>query len=101
MRIVEPTYFSNWADQFFPNIANKLLPLATRIPGLTPNLVTLLSFLLYILGSLSLFVYFPNHLYWAAFLLPFSYVLDCLDGQLARTKGLSSALGDYLDKTLD
>lgn len=34
-------------------------------------------------------------------LLPSAYVLDCLDGQLARYTERTSPLGDYLDKTLD
>ena len=33
----------------------------------------------------------------AAVLLPAAYVLDCLDGQLARYTGKMSAIGDYLD----
>ena len=37
----------------------------------------------------------------AALLLVFSYVVDCLDGQLARYTGQTSVIGDYLDKTLD
>ena len=37
----------------------------------------------------------------AGVLLPVSYILDCLDGQLARYTGKTSAIGDYLDKTLD
>ena len=99
--IVEPSYFSNWADLLFPKVANWLIPVALKIPGLTPNVVTLSSFLLYALGSIFLFADFPYHLLFSAILLPISYILDCLDGQLARVKGLSSPLGDYLDKTLD
>jgi len=99
--IIEPSFFSNWADLFFPKIANKLLPLALLIPGLTPNHVTIISFVLYTLASLFTFISFPFNLYLTAIFLPAAYILDCLDGQLARTKKLSSPLGDYLDKTLD
>lgn len=100
-RIIEPPYFSNWADQIFPKIANKLLPFCLIIPGLTPNHLTLLSFALYTLGSILLFIPGSYNLYISAMILPIAYVLDCLDGQLARTKKISSSLGDYLDKTLD
>jgi phosphatidylglycerophosphate synthase len=44
---------------------------------------------------------YPNHLLYAAIAFPISYVLDCLDGQVARSTGLSSAFGSFLDKTID
>jgi phosphatidylglycerophosphate synthase len=99
--VIEPPYFSNWADQVYPKLANKLLPVATKVPGLTPNIVTISSFVLYVLGCLALFINFPYHLIFTAIALPVAYVLDCLDGQLARTTKHSSVIGDYLDKTLD
>ncbi len=100
--IVEPPYFSNWADQIMPKIANRvLLPVASQIPGLTPNHVTVFSFLLYCLGCVFLFLSVPYHFIYTAILMIVAYIFDCLDGQLARTKKLSSVLGDYLDKTLD
>lgn len=99
--IVEPNYFSNWVDQFMPPIANKLLPLVLPYKFITPNLLTLLSSLLHLIGSFSLFLIYPNHLIYSALLLPISYILDCMDGQVARVKGLQSELGNYLDKTLD
>ncbi len=101
VNIIEPPFFSNWADQWLPKIANKFIPLALLVPGLTPNHVTVASFILYVLASLFTFITFPNHLFLTAILLPIAYILDCLDGQLARTKKLSAPLGDYLDKTLD
>lgn len=100
-QIVEPTYFSNWADLFFPKIANHILPLFTIIPGITPNRITVFSFLVYAFACFLLFISFPYHLVLAAILLPLAYILDCVDGQLARTQRTSSAVGDYLDKVLD
>lgn len=101
VKIIEPPFFSNWADLFFPKIANKFIPVALQIHWLTPNHVTLLSFILYTFASLLLFIPLPYNLYLSVFLFPFAYILDCLDGQLARVKHLTSPLGDYLDKTLD
>lgn len=101
LKVIEPPYFSNWGDIFFPKLANKLLPYAASIKFLTPNMVTVISFLLYTLGSIFLFVNTPYHLFITAILLPFSYILDCLDGQLARVTKRSSNIGDYLDKVLD
>lgn len=99
--VIEPTYFSNWADLFFPKIANMILPFVSRINWITPNFVTLFSFFLYVLGCLFIFIDVPNHLIYTAILLPVAYVGDCLDGQLARTKKLSSDIGNYLDKVVD
>lgn len=99
--LVEPNYFSNWGDLWYPRWANIFfLPVAAKIRWLTPNHITILSFILYTSAIVGLNIW--PHL-WALFglILPLSYVLDCLDGQLARTTGKSSVIGDYLDKTLD
>lgn len=101
VNVMEPPYFSNWADLFMPKIANRLLPIISQVDWITPNIVTLTSFILLALGSILLFLNLPFHHLIAAVLLPISYILDCLDGQLARTKEASSPLGDFLDKTLD
>lgn len=100
-KIVEPPYFSNWADLFFPPVANFILPFVSKFKFITPNLVTLFSFFLYVLGCLFIFIDVPNHLIYTAILLPIAYIGDCLDGQLARTQELSSDIGNYLDKVVD
>lgn len=99
--IIEPHYFSNWVDQFMPKIANSLIPLVAPFDFITPNLLTLVSYGFHVIACVLLFTDLPYHLYIAAFLFPASYILDCMDGQLARTKKLSSLIGNYLDKTLD
>jgi len=99
--IIEPPFFSNWADLFMPKIANALLPHAIKVCWLTPNVITLASFAVYILGCVMIFINIPGHLFLAAVLLPVAYVGDCLDGQVARARLLSSPIGNYLDKTLD
>jgi len=99
--VIEPPYFSNWADLFFPPIANRILPIVSGFKWITPNIVTLFSFFLYVLGCLFIFIDIPNHLIYTAILLPIAYIGDCLDGQLARTKNLSSDIGNYLDKVVD
>lgn len=99
--VIEPPYFSNWADLFFPRVANRILPMVSGINWITPNLVTLFSFFLYVLGCLFIIIDVPNHLIYTAVLLPVAYIGDCLDGQLARTKKLSSEIGNYLDKVVD
>lgn len=98
--VVEPDYFSNWGDLWYPKLANKLLISASRINPLTPNHVTVASFVLYSVGA-GLIIIGGIWSVLAAILLPLSYILDCLDGQLARYTGETSPIGDYLDKTLD
>jgi phosphatidylglycerophosphate synthase len=99
--VIEPPFFSNWGDLFLPKIANSILPFVLKINWMTPNFITLFSFFLYVLGCLMIFIDIPYHLYYVAILLPVAYVGDCLDGQVARTKNLSSHIGNYLDKVID
>lgn len=99
--ILEPPFFSNWVDLFMPKLANQLLILVAKIKVITPNSVTLVSFLLYTVAAFSLFLDYPYHLLVTAILLPLSYIGDCLDGQLSRYTNRMSELGNYLDKTLD
>jgi phosphatidylglycerophosphate synthase len=99
--VIEPPYFSNWADLFMPKIANAILPVVLRIGWLTPNVITAVSFALYVVGCLMIFIKVPGHLYYTAILLPVAYVGDCLDGQVARARSLSSPLGNYFDKVVD
>lgn len=101
-RVVKTFYYGNWADIWAFPLAERLLPFALRIPGITPNKVTLVGFAAYTIGSILLFMTnVPNHLLWAAFLIPFGFVMDDLDGQVARETNLYSELGNYLDKVLD
>lgn len=98
--VIEPNFFSNWGDLWYPRLANRLLTPASKMSTLTPNRVTIASFVLYIVAA-GLIIVGGAWSVLGAVLLPVSYVLDCLDGQLARFTGQISAIGDYLDKTLD
>jgi phosphatidylglycerophosphate synthase len=98
--VIEPDYFSNWGDLWYPKLANKLLIPASEISILTPNHITIASFVLYSTGA-GLIIAGGRWSVLATALLPLSYILDCLDGQLARYTGRTSPIGDYLDKTLD
>jgi len=83
-----------------PLAAVVLVPLeATRI---TPNQVTLATLLVFA-GAMAVLVI---DMRWAALLLgvallEFAYVLDCVDGQLARLRGTSSPIGAHLDFLMD
>lgn len=99
--IVKPVYFANWSDLFGFPIAYGLLRFVHTVSWITPNLVTIVAFLLYAVGSLLLFIPVTNHLLIAAVLLPAAFILDDLDGQLARLRKEYSDIGNYLDKVLD
>ncbi len=73
-----------------------------RRTRITPNQVTLFSLLVAVTGFATL-VLCPGRigLIAAAIVLHFAFVLDCVDGQLARIKGLSSSVGAYLDFLVD
>jgi phosphatidylglycerophosphate synthase len=71
----------------------------TRI---TPNQVTLLATVVTAI-SCALFVVLPG--WWgalvAALVFEFSFVLDCVDGQLARLRKTTSVIGHHLDFLMD
>jgi phosphatidylglycerophosphate synthase len=83
-----------------PLAAVLLVPLArTRV---TPNQVTLATLLVFVAGAAMLAVCpARGALIGAVAILELSYVLDCVDGQLARMKGTSSPVGAHLDFLMD
>jgi phosphatidylglycerophosphate synthase len=83
-----------------PLAAVLLVPLArTRV---TPNQVTFLTLIVFVAGA-SMLALCPGWgaLVAAAGILELSYVLDCVDGQLARMKSMSSPVGAHLDFLMD
>ncbi|HTM21795.1 MAG TPA: CDP-alcohol phosphatidyltransferase family protein [Kofleriaceae bacterium] len=69
---------------------------------ITPNQVTILSVLV-CAGAGAMFVTLPGQLWAAAAALVFelSFVLDCVDGQLARLRKMASPLGHLFDFLMD
>lgn len=69
---------------------------------LTPNQVTLLSFLVG-MGSAAMLALTRGHLWLilAALVFQFAYVLDCVDGMLARARQIASPQGHLLDFLMD
>lgn len=67
----------------------------------TPNAVTASSIACGLVAGASLLLVFPWHLQIAGAALFLSAILDCADGQLARMRGTSSALGRMLDGCAD
>lgn len=72
--------------------------LIAKFTKLTPNIITLLGFFLFLF---SLYLYSINAKLWAVLAFQFSFVFDIVDGNVARLKSESSELGAYLDAMLD
>jgi phosphatidylglycerophosphate synthase len=73
-----------------------------RNTRITPNQVTFMATLL-ALGSGALFILLPG---WcgaivAALVFELSFILDCVDGQLARIRKMASPIGHHLDFLMD
>ncbi len=68
----------------------------------TPNQITLASLVVFAVAA-ALLVLMPGQrgLLIAVAVLELSYVLDCVDGQLARLRGTSSPVGAHLDFLMD
>lgn len=74
-------------------------PLLLKIyRGITPNQVSLLSFIVSLISSLSFFL---GHAITGALLIQLSSILDGCDGEIARLKLLQSSSGDFVDAVLD
>tara|TARA_B110001469_G_C9419602_1_gene214095 strand:- start:36 stop:623 length:588 start_codon:yes stop_codon:yes gene_type:complete len=66
--------------------------------NVTPNMITLLGFIISIIGAISLYNY---KIYQFMFLNTISYYCDCLDGYMARKYKLQTKFGDYFDHITD
>ena len=74
---------------------------AVEQPWITPNRITAISFLVAIASSIFVIVGGFSNFIVAAVLIHLSHVLDCMDGQLARYRQVSSPLGSYYDRITD
>jgi len=83
-----------------PVAAVLLVPLAKS--RITPNQITFLSLAVFV-AAMAMLALQRGHfaLVSAALVLELSYVLDCVDGQLARLKQKSSPVGAHLDFLMD
>lgn len=70
-------------------------------PWITPNRITGMSFLVAVVAAVLIIMGgLPNFIV-AAVLIHISHVLDCMDGQLARYRNISSPIGSYFDRMTD
>lgn len=74
---------------------------AVDVPTITPNRITAASFLVAVLAAVCILI---GGVFWfilAAVLIHASHVLDCMDGQMARYRQVSSPIGSYYDRLTD
>jgi phosphatidylglycerophosphate synthase len=77
-------------------LARILLP-----TSISPNVVTIGSIISGLLALSAMLANFPGHMPLAGLCVFLSAVADCADGQLARMRGTSSAMGRMLDGAAD
>jgi len=90
--------YTDFLAFYFHQRVAYLLLILIKNTRITPNQVTLLAL---IFGIFSAFSIILEENLIAVVFLQFSFVLDCLDGQLARYKKMSSSLGMWLDNLVD
>ncbi len=78
-----------------------LVPVASRLIHVNPNVVSWIAFFAAVGAGISFFLGGAGFLSLALILLFANSYLDALDGRIARMAGKASARGDFLDHVLD
>ncbi len=68
---------------------------------LSPNLITLFSLITALIASGLIVLGGTYNFVAAAILINISHILDCMDGQMAKYRGVSSRFGNFFDKVTD
>ncbi len=90
-----------WTVGLVDPLASRLVWLVSPWRSVTPDRLTGLAFLV---GALGAYCFWRADYVWllaGALLFHFSFVLDCMDGKIARLNGTGSAFGSWLDYVLD
>lgn len=90
-----------WTATFADPVSWVVLGLTADWPLLTPHRITLVSFVFKLAPAALLISGSAYAALWSAVLLQLGQVLDSMDGNLARYRGVSSRSGGFLDKILD
>ena len=83
-----------------PLAARIIIPLANRT-NITPNQVSFASFVVGLMAAAAFWQGNHGALALGALLYHMSFVLDCVDGKIARLKGTGSVFGMWLDYSFD
>src|SRR4051812_10073948 len=90
-----------WTVWLVDPLASRLVWLVAPVRWITPNLLTMGAFLL---GFVAAYCFAQGDYPWlvaGAVVFHISFVLDCMDGKIARLKGTGSVFGAWLDYVFD
>ncbi len=90
-----------WASAVILPFARRISLFLANYTEISPNAVTFISFVMRILSALLFFTGEYKYIVVAAFLFEFAYVLDCVDGCIARLKEKISTTGAFFDHVTD
>lgn len=90
-----------WSRVFATPVAQLILLGIADWRFVTPNRLTILSFILALLSAALIVSGDTLMLVSAGIILQLSYIIDCMDGQLARYRNVASKVGSFLDKWSD
>ncbi|MEV6597505.1 CDP-alcohol phosphatidyltransferase family protein [Actinoplanes sp. NPDC051346] len=90
-----------WTVWLVDPLASRLVWLVAPVRWITPNLLTMGAFLLGIVCAACFLVGDYPWLVAGAVVFHLSFVLDCMDGKIARLKGTGSVFGSWLDYVFD
>lgn len=74
---------------------------AVDVLWITPNRITASSFLVAVVATIGIVIGGTGSFIAAAILIHLSHILDCMDGQMARYRKVSSSVGSYYDRLTD
>ncbi len=87
-----------YASIFVLPIAKILILFFSKRKILTPNQITLIAFLFRIITAI---MFLQRYFIWGSIFYYLAYVLDCVDGSVARLTNKTSNFGRYLDHVSD
>jgi phosphatidylglycerophosphate synthase len=90
-----------WTVWLVDPLAARLVRLVSPWPAVTPNRLTVAAFLLGIAAAACFWQQTWGWLVAGAALFHLSFVLDCMDGKIARLNGTGSVFGAWLDYIFD
>lgn len=90
-----------WTVGLVDPLASRLVWLVQPWRSVTPNRLTTLAFAVGIVAAYCFWQADYGWLLLGALLFHLSFVLDCMDGKIARLNGTGSAFGSWLDYVLD
>jgi phosphatidylglycerophosphate synthase len=90
-----------WTVLLVDPLASRLVVTTANRTSITPNQLTVVGFALGVIASVLFWVASPWALVLGAACFHLSFVLDCMDGKIARLKGTGSLLGGWLDYFID